>query len=59
MPKENTTRFGRVALAVLALLVSAAAAAADDTERFRALYEKEWAFNEWKKYDPFKGETPA
>ena len=22
-------------------------------------YEKEWAFNEWKKYDPFKGETPA
>jgi hypothetical protein len=21
-------------------------------------YEKEWAFNEWKKYDPFKGKTP-
>jgi hypothetical protein len=25
----------------------------------RVDYEKEWAFNEWKKYDPFKGETPA
>jgi uncharacterized protein (DUF885 family) len=44
MTKENTARFGRAALAVLALLVSAAAAAADDTERFRALYEKEWTF---------------
>ena len=25
----------------------------------RNKYEKEWAFNEWKKYDPFKGEKPA
>jgi hypothetical protein len=23
----------------------------------RIEYNKEWAFNEWKKYDPFKGET--
>ena len=24
----------------------------------RTEYNKEWVFNEWKKYDPFKGETP-
>jgi uncharacterized Fe-S center protein len=24
----------------------------------RTAYEKEWAFNEWKKYDPFKGAKP-
>lgn len=25
----------------------------------RTDYEKQWTFNEWKKYDPFKGQTPA
>jgi hypothetical protein len=25
----------------------------------RQAYDKDWVFNEWKKYDPFKGETPA
>jgi hypothetical protein len=24
----------------------------------RTEYNKEWVFSEWKKYDPFKGETP-
>ena len=25
----------------------------------RTEYDKEWVFNEWKKYDPFKGEMPG
>jgi len=37
-------RFALALLALLALVVSSAASAADDAERFRALYEKEWAF---------------
>jgi hypothetical protein len=24
----------------------------------RAEYDKEWVWNEWKKFDPFKGEAP-
>ena len=41
---EHSTRAGRLALALVALVVSTTATAADDAERFRALYEKEWAF---------------
>ena len=41
---EHSTRAGRLALALVALVVSTAATAADDAARFRALYEKEWAF---------------
>ncbi|MEJ2400609.1 MAG: DUF885 family protein [Xanthomonadales bacterium] len=44
MRTESLARWLSAAAGLLALLAAAAALAADDAERFRALYEKEWAF---------------
>ena len=44
MNVRTFARLGYAVLALLALSLTAHAAAADDAERFRALYEREWAF---------------
>ena len=44
MNVRTFARLGYAVLTLLALSLTAHAAAADDAERFRALYEREWAF---------------